>query len=62
MYLLAPCVVPLVTADQLLAYFRSFVKRHGLEPYIRYNTEVAAARYDEKQAVWDVELKSNSGA
>src|ERR1700722_10989366 len=45
--------------DELLAYFRSFVTRHGLEPYIRYNTEVTAARYDETQAVWDVELTSN---
>ena len=47
--------------DELLAYFRAFVKRHGLEPYIRYSTEVIAARYDEKQAVWDVELRSSGG-
>ena len=47
--------------DELLDYFRHFVKRHGLEPYIRYNTEVTAARYDEKGSVWDVELKSNTG-
>jgi 4-hydroxyacetophenone monooxygenase len=47
--------------DELLAYFRGFVKRHGLEPYIRYNTEVTAARYDESQALWEVDLKSNTG-
>jgi 4-hydroxyacetophenone monooxygenase len=47
--------------DELLEYFRHFVKRHGLEPYIRYNTEVTSAKYDEKSAVWDVELKSNTG-
>ncbi len=47
--------------DELLEYFRHFVKRHGLEPYIRYNTEVTSAKYDEKLAVWDVELKSNTG-
>ncbi len=47
--------------DELLAYFRGFVKRHGLEPHIRYNTEVTAARYDEAQALWNVELRSNSG-
>jgi 4-hydroxyacetophenone monooxygenase len=29
--------------DELLNYFRHFVKRHGLEPYIRYNTEVTSA-------------------
>ncbi|HEY1492222.1 MAG TPA: NAD(P)/FAD-dependent oxidoreductase [Steroidobacteraceae bacterium] len=47
--------------DELLEYFRHFVKRHGLEPYIRYNTEVTSAKYDEQLAVWDVKLKSNTG-
>ena len=47
--------------DELLAYFRHFVKRHGLEAHIRYNTEMTAAHYDEKTATWDVDLKSNSG-
>jgi 4-hydroxyacetophenone monooxygenase len=47
--------------DELLEYFRHFVKRHGLEDHIRYNTEVTAARFDEKTATWDVDLKSNSG-
>jgi 4-hydroxyacetophenone monooxygenase len=47
--------------DELLEYFRHFVKRHGLADHIRYNTEVTAAKYDEKHAVWDVELKSNTG-
>ncbi|HEY2809106.1 MAG TPA: NAD(P)/FAD-dependent oxidoreductase [Steroidobacteraceae bacterium] len=47
--------------DELLEYFRHFVKRHGLEPYIRYNTEVTSAQYDEQLAAWDVELKSNTG-
>src|SRR5579863_3527409 len=47
--------------DELLAYFRHFVKRHQLDAHIRYNTEVTAAHYDEKAAVWDVDLKSNTG-
>jgi 4-hydroxyacetophenone monooxygenase len=47
--------------DELLNYFRHFVKRHGLEPYIRYNTEVTSARFDEEDSVWQVELKSNTG-
>ncbi len=46
--------------DELLAYFRHFVQRHGLEPYIRYNTELTAARYDEANAVWEVELKNTT--
>jgi 4-hydroxyacetophenone monooxygenase len=47
--------------DELLAYFRNFVKRHGLEAHIRYNTEMTAAHYDEKTATWEVDLKSNGG-
>ncbi len=47
--------------DELLEYFRHFVKRHGLEDYIRYNTEVTSAKYDEQHAIWDVQLKSNTG-
>jgi 4-hydroxyacetophenone monooxygenase len=44
--------------DELLAYFRSFVERHGLAPFIRYGTEVTAARYDESSSTWEVELKN----
>ncbi|MBS0577910.1 MAG: NAD(P)/FAD-dependent oxidoreductase [Proteobacteria bacterium] len=47
--------------DELLEYFRHFVKRHGLETHIRYNTEVTAARFDEETSTWDVDLKSNTG-
>jgi 4-hydroxyacetophenone monooxygenase len=44
--------------DELLTYFRHFAARHGLEPGIRYHTEVTAARYDARAAAWDVELTS----
>jgi len=47
--------------DELLAYFRGFVTRHGLESHIHYNTEATAARYDEGAALWEVELKSRDG-
>ncbi len=47
--------------DELLQYFRSFVKRHGLEPHIHFNTEVSGARYDEATATWEVKLRSASG-
>lgn len=43
--------------DELLAYFRRFVERHGLGPYIRFNTEALAARYDEGTAMWEVRLR-----
>jgi 4-hydroxyacetophenone monooxygenase len=47
--------------DELLAYFRNFAHRHGLEEHIRFNTEVTAARYDEASAAWEVQLKSAEG-
>jgi 4-hydroxyacetophenone monooxygenase len=47
--------------DELLAYFRNFVKRHGLDAHLRYNTEVTAAHYDAEHALWEVQLKSNTG-
>ncbi len=47
--------------DELLEYFRNFVKRHGLDKHIRYNTELTSAVFDETSSTWDVELKSNSG-
>ncbi|HUL19161.1 MAG TPA: NAD(P)/FAD-dependent oxidoreductase [Steroidobacteraceae bacterium] len=47
--------------DELLEYFRHFVKRHGLEAHILYNTEVTSARFDEKDSLWQVQLKSNTG-
>jgi 4-hydroxyacetophenone monooxygenase len=45
--------------DELLAYFRRFVTRHGLEPYIRYRTEALVARYDAQAAMWEVQLRSH---
>lgn len=43
--------------DELLSYFRRFVERHGLGPYIRFSTEALAARYDEQTAMWEVRLR-----
>jgi 4-hydroxyacetophenone monooxygenase len=48
--------------DELLAYFRGFVDRHGLAEHIRFGTEVTAARYDEQAALWEVDLKTAAGA
>ncbi len=48
--------------DELLEYFRSFVRRHGLESHIHFNTEVTGARYDEATASWDVTLRSSTGS
>lgn len=47
--------------DELLGYFRSFSQRFGIEPYIRYNTEVVTATYDEKSAEWVVQTKTRDG-
>jgi 4-hydroxyacetophenone monooxygenase len=48
--------------DELLEYFRGFVRRHALESSIRFNTEVTAARYDAASCTWEVELKSADAA
>ena len=39
--------------DELLAYFRNFVKRHGLEAHIRYNTEMTARTTTRRPPHWD---------
>lgn len=45
----------------LRQYFIDAVDRFGLEPYIRYNTEVVRAVYDETATMWDITLRSAAG-
>jgi cation diffusion facilitator CzcD-associated flavoprotein CzcO len=42
----------------ILAYLRRVIAKYGLEPHIRYRTEVTAAAFDEERGVWRVETKS----
>lgn len=43
---------------ELRSYFEHCVQKYELEPYIRCNTEVIAARYDDDGAIWRVSVRS----
>ncbi|WIV57694.1 flavin-containing monooxygenase [Amycolatopsis nalaikhensis] len=42
----------------ILAYLRGVIGKYGLEPHIRYRTEVTGAAFDEERGVWRVETQS----
>ncbi|MEV6876419.1 NAD(P)/FAD-dependent oxidoreductase [Amycolatopsis sp. NPDC051128] len=42
----------------ILAYLRRVIAKYGLEPHIRYRTEVTGAAFDEERGVWRVETRS----
>jgi cation diffusion facilitator CzcD-associated flavoprotein CzcO len=42
----------------ILAYLRRVIAKYGLEPHIRYRTEVTGAAFDEQRGVWRVETRS----
>jgi cation diffusion facilitator CzcD-associated flavoprotein CzcO len=39
---------------EILAYMHDVARKHGLLPHVRFETEVASARYDEQTATWHV--------
>jgi len=41
----------------ILGYLRRVIAKYGLEPHIRYRTEVTAAAFDEERGVWRVETR-----
>ncbi len=42
----------------ILAYLRRVIAEYGLEPHIRYRTEVTGAAFDAEDGVWRVETRS----
>ena len=40
---------------EILDYIHRVVARHGVRPHIRFNCDVAAARFDEEAAIWHIE-------
>jgi 4-hydroxyacetophenone monooxygenase len=46
---------------ELQAYFTSVMQRHGIQPHIRWNTEVVSARWDDARGVWIVTTRSAGG-
>ncbi|SFW91910.1 flavin-containing monooxygenase [Amycolatopsis australiensis] len=41
----------------ILAYLRRVITKYGLEPHIRYRTQVTGAAFDEDRGVWRVETR-----
>jgi cation diffusion facilitator CzcD-associated flavoprotein CzcO len=41
----------------ILAYLRRVIAKYGLEPHIRYRTEVTGAAFDETRGIWRVETR-----
>jgi 4-hydroxyacetophenone monooxygenase len=47
---------------ELQAYFQGVMEKHGIEPHIRFETEVLGATWDEASATWSVRVRSADGA
>lgn len=43
--------------DEIWRYVRACMARFGIEPHVRYNTEVTALRYDDGERSWSVETR-----
>src|SRR5262245_22193637 len=46
---------------ELQAYFASVMDRHGIEPHIRWNTEVVSAQWDDTAGGWNVTTRAADG-
>ncbi|ADP80154.1 flavin-containing monooxygenase [Pseudofrankia inefficax] len=42
---------------ELLVYFQSVLDHHGIEPHVRWNTEVTGARWQEATGRWEVTVR-----
>ncbi len=47
--------------DEILAYIRDVVARHGLREHIRFGVEASQAVYDEASATWRVQWRERDG-
>jgi 4-hydroxyacetophenone monooxygenase len=48
--------------EEMLDYFRSFAKEHGLYEHIRFGCEVRSATWDEGRGCWQVRVEGPDGA
>jgi 4-hydroxyacetophenone monooxygenase len=46
---------------ELQRYFESVMTRHGVEPHIKWETEVLGAEWDDDEASWSVRVRSADG-
>ena len=47
---------------ELQAYFQGVMERHGIEPHVRFETEVLGATWDDDAATWSVEVRCPDGS
>ncbi|MGI8334538.1 flavin-containing monooxygenase [Actinomadura scrupuli] len=47
---------------ELQSYFHNVMTKHGIEPHVRWETEVLGAEWDDDRAVWSVRIRSRDGA
>jgi 4-hydroxyacetophenone monooxygenase len=47
---------------ELQAYFQVVMERHGIEPHVRFNTEVLGATWDDDAAHWTVRVRGADGS
>ncbi|KAI0170094.1 hypothetical protein BJ166DRAFT_608187 [Pestalotiopsis sp. NC0098] len=43
--------------DEIQRYFEDFAERHGSKQYMKLNTKVVEARWDEEKGIWDLTLE-----
>ncbi len=46
---------------EIQAYFAEVMRRHEIEPHVRWNTEVVSAVWDDASARWDVTVRAADG-
>ncbi|MFM0337263.1 flavin-containing monooxygenase [Paraburkholderia fungorum] len=44
---------------EIFAYLKHCARKYGVERFVRFNTRVAAARFDEARQSWQIEIDSN---
>ncbi|OWY61555.1 4-hydroxyacetophenone monooxygenase, partial [cyanobacterium TDX16] len=47
---------------ELQAYFQGVMEKHGIEPHVRFETEVLGATWDEASATWAVRVRAADGS
>lgn len=47
---------------ELQAYFQDTMEAHGIEPYVRFETEVLGATWDDGAASWSVRIRARDGS
>jgi 4-hydroxyacetophenone monooxygenase len=47
---------------ELQSYFSAVMTRNGIEPHVRFDTEVLGATWDERSATWTVQVRGADGS